>query len=277
MRCKRLDIDLNKIYQSNNYGDFIILEETTNNNDTHRSFKIKFLQTGYICDANLSAIIKGQVRDPYFPIKYGIGYTGNIDKPSDNILYTTWNGMICRCYDTSRQDYNNYGGIGITVDPRWHCFEYFIYDCQFLLNYDKFIQEPNNYQLDKDYLQQNIPKEQRVYSKDTCVFLNKYDNSNLMAIETKHKHNNKYFGVHEEQNKYRLQIMSDNKHIHLGMFDDEIAAANVYNVYSNIYNKAELVKLQNDVPYMSPSEIMQHTSSKFMLDNKLPMIINVNK
>ena len=109
------------------------------------------------------------------------------------------------------------------------------------------------------------------------MFLSRIDNANLKAIENKNKYKYKFYGVREEQNKYRLQIMSDNKHIHLGMFDDEIAAANVYNVYSNIYNKAELVKLQNDVPYMSPSEIMQHTSSKFMLDNKLPMIINVNK
>lgn len=194
----RINIDYDKIYYNKTYGYFKIIEELETKivkDGTRRYVKVKFLVTGTEIVSELSHAIKGEVRDPFAPVYYGVGYIGNVPNSQDNILFDRWYSMIKRCYNKNYKRYCQYGGIGITVDPRWHCFEYFIYDCQFLLNYDKFIQNPSMYHLDKDYLQQNIPKEQRVYSKDTCVFLNKYDNINLMAIENKYKASSKYFGV----------------------------------------------------------------------------------
>lgn len=43
-------------------------------------------------------------------------------------LYVTWADMLARCYNPGSKSYPNYGGRGITVDPRWHHFANFAQD-----------------------------------------------------------------------------------------------------------------------------------------------------
>lgn len=43
-------------------------------------------------------------------------------------LYYTWYNMLRRCYKETDKSYANYGGRGITVDPRWHEFKNFAND-----------------------------------------------------------------------------------------------------------------------------------------------------
>ena len=45
-------------------------------------------------------------------------------------LFHTWNGMIRRCHDPKKSDYNYYGGRGITVCDRWHDFWKFVEDME---------------------------------------------------------------------------------------------------------------------------------------------------
>lgn len=42
--------------------------------------------------------------------------------------YTTWASMLQRCDDKGCKDYPNYGGRGITYDPRWRVFVNFYKD-----------------------------------------------------------------------------------------------------------------------------------------------------
>lgn len=42
--------------------------------------------------------------------------------------YTTWRAMRQRCNNPNDSAYRNYGGRGITVDPRWNVFENFFAD-----------------------------------------------------------------------------------------------------------------------------------------------------
>jgi len=42
--------------------------------------------------------------------------------------YTIWKSMRYRCNNPNVEDYPNYGGRGITVDPRWDNFEVFLND-----------------------------------------------------------------------------------------------------------------------------------------------------
>lgn len=37
-----------------------------------------------------------------------------------NKLLSTWRGMHNRCYNQNQKSYKDYGGRGISVDPRWH-------------------------------------------------------------------------------------------------------------------------------------------------------------
>lgn len=49
-------------------------------------------------------------------------------RPQEHPLYVTWADMLVRCYNPSCKSYPNYGGRGITVDPRWHHFANFAED-----------------------------------------------------------------------------------------------------------------------------------------------------
>ena len=43
-------------------------------------------------------------------------------------LYRTWKSMRTRCRNTNHQQWKDYGGRGIDVDPRWDSFENFLAD-----------------------------------------------------------------------------------------------------------------------------------------------------
>jgi DNA-binding XRE family transcriptional regulator len=42
--------------------------------------------------------------------------------------YTAWHNMKQRCLNLNNKYYKNYGGRGITIDPRWMQFENFLTD-----------------------------------------------------------------------------------------------------------------------------------------------------
>jgi len=42
--------------------------------------------------------------------------------------YKTWEGMLARCRNHNNRGYKRYGGRGITICPRWQCFENFLAD-----------------------------------------------------------------------------------------------------------------------------------------------------
>jgi hypothetical protein len=45
--------------------------------------------------------------------------------------YVAWQSMRTRCLNPNCKDWKNYGGRGITIDPRWNKFENFIEDMGF--------------------------------------------------------------------------------------------------------------------------------------------------
>ena len=156
------------IYNSNNFGPFVIEEEVPKPDHLvygrgRRYFRIRFINTGYETIAERQAINYGKVRDNYYPTVAGVGYIGdykgNIKGGGDYRvfdLYNTWNGMIHRCYNPICNAYSTYGAIGVQVCKRWHNFTNFLYDAQLLPNYAKKAMYRNLYELDKDYLQYNI-------------------------------------------------------------------------------------------------------------------------
>lgn len=264
---QKINIDYTKIYHSKVYGDYRILNEEEPANGT-RQVRIKFADTGSERIISLGHACTGEVRDFYKRTVYGIGYLGDyIKNKYSSLLYNVWSSMICRCYNSKAPSFIGYGSIGVTVESSWLCFANFQVDSIYLYNYEKFINNPHNYQLDKDYLQQEIPKHQRIYSKNTCLFLSGVDNNNLHAIENNLLYQNtmlsKYIGVSKSRNNaatYEAVIRLNGKKYRIGTFTNEIAAANAYNYYFDKYVDYELVRIHNDVPYMSPEEYSQYFS-----------------
>ena len=94
-----------------------------------------------------------------------IGYRGYSDFKNYKKEYSIWKNMLYRCYWNNSNIFEYYGNIGITVDPRWHSFECFLYDIVNIPGYDKFINSNITYEIDLSTRQKNIPLEQRKYIK----------------------------------------------------------------------------------------------------------------
>ena len=43
----------------------------------------------------------------------------------DQVTYTVWSKMMCRCSNKNRKDYHIYGGRGISVCKEWDSYEVF--------------------------------------------------------------------------------------------------------------------------------------------------------
>lgn len=216
---------IGRIYDSNNFGKFKIIDEA-GYTGKDKNFVIEFLDTGYITEAGYNIIRHGNVKDNLQPTVYNIGYLGSdicVTDTKYNIYYRSWADMLRRCYDIFDINYNDYGNIGVTVDPNWYNFTTFYHDCQLLPNYLKKEQYPDRYQLDKDYLQFYIPKEKRIYSKYTCIWISDIDNIMIRNIENS---NNKYYGVIFKDNAYCTRL--ENKIY--GRFIIPEAAAYLYNI-----------------------------------------------
>jgi hypothetical protein len=151
--------------------------------------------------------------------------------------------MMSRCYKETTDSYNIYGGSGVTVCDFWKDEKNCIDSIWWVARFDKFYNFPYNYQLDKDYFQQDIPKHKRIYSPETCIFLNEADNANLALYE---RHRFFIYGVYEDSpGLFTVRFMSNGKRVNFGTYTTRIAAGNEYNYYYSLYGEYEIVPLFN--------------------------------
>lgn len=93
-------------------------------------------------------------------------------------LRKSWQQMLRRCYATNDKDYPNYGGRCVYVHNDWLIFSNYLRDIQNLDNWDRKLQNWNEYSLDKDI------KGGKCYSKETCVWAsNKEQVQNSIQID----------------------------------------------------------------------------------------------
>jgi len=57
------------------------------------------------------------------------GHGGSrLNETTSSPTYSSWRGMIDRCFNKNHKAYHRYGGSGITVCERWRTFEHFLTD-----------------------------------------------------------------------------------------------------------------------------------------------------
>lgn len=121
--------------------------------------------------------------------------------------YSVWKDMIKRCYDPIELD-KTPSYVGCSVDPEWHRFSAFR---DWMSN-----QDYAGKQLDKDLL---FPKN-KIYSKDTCVFISKP--LNIFMIESIRARGPLPLGVSKITNSKKFQARCRNpftkKSEYLGSF-----------------------------------------------------------
>lgn len=164
-------------FESNKSGKLKVIEKIKNNKKGY-IYKIIFYN-GYITTATASNIKKGNVKNPYHPVVFGVGCYGNVEPK--HFLYRKWNDMLRRCYSKKSKDYKWYGRRGVTVCNEWLCFENYINDVKLIEGYDEELIINNKIHLDKDILGGNI------YSKDTCLWISKEENLKEMLQRNKFK------------------------------------------------------------------------------------------
>ena len=268
-RSNRKDLEPGVIYHSKNSGDYVYLDEAgykyyENLGVRRRMVRIKFVDTGYEMDAQFSNAYNGKVKDPYYPNIFGKGYFG-LAKDFTKQEYDMWFKMIERCYNPKCEAYKNYGAIGITVDPRWFSFENFLEDLKELPGYHESKYGKDKYNLDKDIKQKDIPKGQRVYSKDTCMLVPASVNTRAMFMDNSDKRSSSYIGIHKlgDTGNYQSRIMINSIDCFLGTYDDEVAAANMYNHVVGKINNGYGVTFNKVPRIMSIPECLKHKVGRF--------------
>ena len=156
-------------------------EMTVIGKSTERRYFIVQFKDNFIKKVQISNIKTGEVYNPCFPAVHNTGFAGQgIHKVSINRKptkeYYLWNSMITRCYSKkSLEILPTY--IDCSVVKRWHNFQNFCDDIPKIKGYSNWVEgckeNRNPYQLDKDIK----IKGNRIYSKETCLFITATENS----------------------------------------------------------------------------------------------------
>lgn len=134
-----------------------------------KTWLVTFEATGSTRKANIDNIRCGKVRDLYAPSRYIYGYDGDFIKvPHWKRAKQLWSNMLKRCYcEADTRGYKD-----ATVSARWHCFANFLSDLPQLNNFDKWLENAEPYELDKDLLMSG----NRVYAREHCQFIDRATN-----------------------------------------------------------------------------------------------------
>lgn len=227
----------NDTISSNNYGDFKIIQYTSWDN-----IRIKWLDCyGFEMTVTSSQIKSGHIRNPYYPIKYGVGYLGvgpykTSVSGEQTTQYIVWNGMLSRCYNMSHFAYPVYGGRGVLVSHEWHNFQ----------NFAEWFNENyvSGWELDKDILIKNNV----LYSSSTCCFVPVRLNNILSNARKSRGDFPLGVSFHKHSGKFRAQMNTGVNYTHLGYFQTVGEAFSCYKQHKEGLIKAVATEFKEELP-----------------------------
>lgn len=233
---------------------------------------VLFERTGTILEFIYHNAVNGEIKNPYDKIIYGVACLGIPRRPYNDHIYNVWHNMLTRCYNPKYERYAYYGGSGVIVCERWRVFEYFLEDAYNLPNGEHAFED--GWELDKDSLQPNFLV--KVYSPETCAWVPRYVNKAITVITRRQNENahTVYYGVKQNAtDTFSVRINNNGKTEYYGTYNDEIAAAVVYNLEAmNIGNK-----MLNQVPYMSAYKRLCAKHGEPIPDPNMCIIVDKNK
>jgi thymidylate synthase len=169
---------IGKFYENNKHQKFCVIRKEYVDKNSH--YLVQFSDTGGTIVKSRPAILSGEVKDPFEKTVAGEGCMGVcLEKPYYyTTAYNLWYNMMRRCHDeTYLPTYILYGDDGIFVDQHWRCFSNFLHDIKYIPGFRRWIENPSEYDLDKDYYNA------RCYSRDTCVFISSKYNKQLSNLD----------------------------------------------------------------------------------------------
>lgn len=199
--------------------------------DRH-NISILFRETGNYLTTTKESIRIGILKNPLHSAIFGVGFNfGGPHKTSEVVLgkrkstkeYQYWMDMMRRCYDTTTNFYNRYGGRGVFVDQQWHNFQEFAEWCQWQVGFGQ-----EGWQLDKDWLS-NKDADVVYYGPEVCCFVPRRIN----CLITKVKGDVDPTGVDSNTSKGRFRVSVNQeggrgKSGYVGSYGSFEEASNVY-------------------------------------------------
>lgn len=128
----------------------------------------------FIKEIRIYQLKRGEVKNPYHPSIHGwasFGENPAIPSRTNGKMSSCYGRYVCmvsRCYNPKDSAYNDYGGAGITISEEWRTYSAYSHWYK-----DNYIE---GYHLDKDVLQNSIPKNEKIYSPETCCFISNIEN-----------------------------------------------------------------------------------------------------
>lgn len=225
----------------NNFGSKMIIKEYRN----IRDIDIYFPEYDWTFEhARYDSFKNGNIKCPYEPRIYGVGYSGEGEyKMSENGKntdeYIIWHGMLMRCYDPEfYEEYPTYKNCKVE---------------EYLLNFQHMCKwlESNYYEvpgermhLDKDILH----KGNKVYSRDTCIFVPQRINS--LFIKRDNDRGKDPVGVDQlPSGNYRVRCSDGyGKRNCLGTYSTKEEAFRVYKEYKEKLIKDTIDSYEGKIP-----------------------------
>lgn len=165
------------VIESKKSGKYVVGDGVYDTKKQCTLFDVQFIHTGTIVSNVAMGIVKsGLIKDYKYRSVFGVGYVDAPRYATDKIS-RLWRSMLERCYNPKASAFAQYGGIGVTVSPRWHSLKNFCDDVYSLPNFQKWVNNTNAWSLDKDYYSG------KVYSRNTCIFIPKELNSKLSGTK----------------------------------------------------------------------------------------------
>ena len=230
---KQLDLinyRLGKTFNTKAYGSVKVTEYFNASNCT-----VEFEDGFTVRNLAFSRVLRGEVRNPYYPNVYGKGYIGEgkYNSGKDKLEYKVWANMLQRAYSKKyHEKFPTYKDV--MVCEEWHNFQ----------NFAEWFEENyiEGFCLDKDFL----VKANKTYSLETCCFVPGEINTILSKVSEKYKE--RLPGITKSGNKYCCKISKNSNQIHLGSYMTQEEASEVYIRAKKEYLKEIAEKWKGSIP-----------------------------
>lgn len=196
------------VIQSNSWDDIII-----RHHDAH----------GHVMKVQSSKLRLGEVRNPYWPSVYGVGFVGvGKHKASEGRVqtreYNLWGAMLQRAYDEKlHKKHPSYKGV--TVCKEWHNFQNFAEWAKLQEN-----SRESGFHLDKDLTILG----NKEYSPDACSFVPRIVNTIITDCAKSRGKNPVGVIYRKRDSRYYAQINVDGVMRHIGCFSSPEDAFEAY-------------------------------------------------
>lgn len=217
-------VKVGEIYKTNQ-GNFAEVIDCSD----YKNIIVKFVSTGHIKSTHVSNVVKGRIKDPYFPSVHNLGFLGEgIYKVSENrkvsSAYSVWEKMIARCVKEREGQYRTYLNICFVNDV-WHNFQNFA---------EFFYTNPyrkGGWNLDKDILF----KGNKEYGPNTCCFVPQEVNK-VVLLQSKYRGQFPIgVGYSEKEKKFKWSCKEPNGVGEIGGSAD--TAEEAFNFYAEAKRK----------------------------------------